>query len=174
MAELAGLSVGYGCALCVPNGEVNGKPFLLCTERCTAEIRALTVRQPWANAIAYGNKRVENRTWSADRAAGKLIAIHAGKGHDLDAMPPEGCTWPEVPDLSLGAVLAVATVTGSCVPWECDGECSPWAIRGQDHWHLEDVRPLAKPVPCRGALGLWRLPEGVEKAVRAQLGACDV
>ena len=30
---------------------------------------------------------------------------------------------------------------------------------------------LNKPVPCRGSLGLWRLPEDVEAAVRAQLDA---
>jgi hypothetical protein len=134
------------------------------------EIRALTVRQPWASAIAYGTKRVENRGWSLPaRFAGKLIAIHAGKGHDLDVRLPAGCEWPEVAAHPLGVVIAVATVTRSCLPWECHGECSPWAIKGQDHWHLEDVRPLPEPVPCRGMLGLWRLPEDAEKTVRAQL-----
>lgn len=49
--------------------------------------------------------------------------------------------------------------------------CDPWAVRGQFHWELDDVRPLPDPVPCRGALGLWRLPEDVEKAVREQLEA---
>jgi hypothetical protein len=135
-----------------------------------AELRALTVRQPWASAIAYGSKRVENRTYAFPRGlAGLMIAIHAGKGHDPDAALPIGCSWPEVKAHPLGAVLAVATVTGHCQPWECDGACSPWAVRGQDHWHLGDVRPLTDPVPCKGALGLWRLPVDIEQAVRAQL-----
>jgi hypothetical protein len=49
--------------------------------------------------------------------------------------------------------------------------CSPWAARGRHHIELAGVRPLAEPVPCKGALGLWRLPEDVEKAVREQLEA---
>jgi hypothetical protein len=49
--------------------------------------------------------------------------------------------------------------------------CSQWAVRGQFHITLTKVRPLAEPIPCRGALGLWRLPEDVEKAVRKQLEA---
>ena len=137
-----------------------------------AELRALTVLQPWANAIAYGTKRVENRGWLPPaNFIGARIAIHAGKRHDYNARLAEGCSWPEAAAVRYGAVLAVATVTGSCnVVLGCDGDCSPWAVRGQDHWHLADVRPLAEPVPCRGALGLWRLPGDVEKAVLAQMG----
>jgi hypothetical protein len=48
------------------------------------------------------------------------------------------------------------------------GFCSPWSMSGQFHWELSGVRSLW-PVPCKGALGLWRLPEDAEKAVRAQL-----
>jgi hypothetical protein len=40
---------------------------------------------------------------------------------------------------------------------------------GQWHWELTDVRPLAGPVPCRGAQRLWGLPIDVEAAARAQL-----
>lgn len=136
------------------------------------ELRALTVLHPWCGAIAYGTKRVENRTWPVPaKLLGAVIAIHAGKRADRDARLPAGCEWPEVPAWRFGAVLAVATVAGHCQPWECDGSCSPWAIRRQDHWALTDVRALAEPVPCSGHLGVWRLPENVEKAVRGQLEA---
>ena len=85
--------------------------------------------------------------------------------------------------ISFGAVVAVAELAGchSSGPQGCGGEwdgvdgwlrpwCSTWAANGQCHWELADVRPLRDPVPCRGMLGLWRLPDEVEKAVRAQLG----
>jgi len=137
-------------------------------------LRGLTVMQPWAGAIAYGTKRVENRTWAVPaRLMGSWIAIHAGKRHDYGARLPEGCEWPEIPAMIYGAVLAVAKVAGHCQPRECDGSCSPWAVRGQDHWHLIGVRALPEPVPCKGALGVWKLPKDVEKAVREQLGECD-
>jgi hypothetical protein len=42
-----------------------------------------------------------------------------------------------------------------------------WA--GPIGWVLDDVRGLTEPVPCRGALGLWTVPEDV--AARVRLGA---
>ena len=138
------------------------------------EMRALSIMQPWAAAIAYGAKRVENRTWTVPRwAIGQVIAIHASKKPDISARPPAGECWPDH-RMHLGAVIAVAVVAGchhSSDASECPGpKCSSWAVLGQYHWLLSDVLPLAEPVPCRGMLGLWRLPEDVEKLVRAQLG----
>jgi hypothetical protein len=172
-----------------------------------AEMRALTVQQPFAWAIAYGGKDVENRMRRITYR--RLLAIHAGLGMHgghfpthtpagretarvLDALGGRGNCWevrqqvpgvshPKHPGLALGAVIALAEVTGCHHAADCGGEdwqdgrrlpwrgCSPWAMPGQWHITLASVRPLREPVPCRGALGLWRLPEDVEKAVREQL-----
>ncbi len=32
-------------------------------------------------------------------------------------------------------------------------------------WHLTNVRLLDEPIPCRGNVGMWRLPEDVCKHV---------
>lgn len=145
-------------------------------------MRALSIQQPWANAIVYGTKRVENRTWDAPRwVIGQIVAIHTSKKPDVSARPPAGESWPMDHRMHLGAVIAIAKVAGchhatSCprheegAPWPL---CTAWSARGQFHWELADVRPLAEPVPCKGALGLWRLPDDVEKAVRAQLEVTD-
>jgi hypothetical protein len=143
-------------------------------------VRALSIQQPWANTIAFGAKTVENRTWTVPRwAIGQTIAIHASKKPDISARPPAGECWPDH-RMHLGAVIATVTVTGchhatGCpisggegVPWPL---CTAWSARGQFHIELASVRPLADPVPCKGSLGLWRLPEDVEKLVRAQLEA---
>lgn len=80
--------------------------------------------------------------------------------------------------LDFGAVVAVAKVDGCHWAADCDREvndfatieyCSQWAMPGQYHWQLKDVRTLATPVPCRGHQKLWTLPDDVEQAVRAQL-----
>lgn len=171
-----------------------------------AELRALTVQQPYAWAIAYGGKTVENRT--RPLAYRGPLAIHAGLGmhgghfpvqtpegraaaEALDALGGRACCWEAryarqplpkgmfPPGLALGAVIALAEVTG-CHWWEdcwhpeTEKLCSPWAMFGQYHITLAGPRPLTQPVPCRGMLGLWRLPEDVEKAVREQLevGRC--
>lgn len=149
----------------------------------TEPMRALTIKPPWSHAIAHGTKRVENRSWPAPAwAIGQDVAIHAGKGFDWDAEFPPGfmAEWIPPEDCALGAVVAVARLAGCHDSPECYGPmqrpgsgphplCSPWGLRFQWHWVLADVRPLAQPVPCRGMLGLWRLPEDVESAARAQL-----
>ena len=141
------------------------------------EIRGLTVRQPYAWAIAIGEKDVENRS-RGTRYRG-LLAIHAGKAvYSKDIDDPlilEAITGREFAigeaESSLGAVVAVA-VLASCHHESTESprnSCSPWGRPGMYHWDLANVRPLSKPVSCKGALGLWRLPEDAEKLVRAQL-----
>ena len=84
----------------------------------------------------------------------------------------------EAPEIAVrGAVVAVATIRGCHLDAACRnattgrvGFCSPWAVRDQFHWQLTKVRTLRTPVSCRGALGLWTLPDDVEAAVRAQIG----
>jgi hypothetical protein len=36
---------------------------------------------------------------------------------------------------------------------------------GRYAWILSDVRPV-EPIPCKGRLGLWNLPEGIEEMIR--------
>jgi hypothetical protein len=40
---------------------------------------------------------------------------------------------------------------------------------GRYAFEMENIRPLAEPVLCRGAQGLWLLPAEVEAAVEAEL-----
>lgn len=154
-------------------------------------MKALTVQQPYADAIAHGPKRVENRTRRTYHRG--LLAIHAGLAVDWLATHRAWAAAGLVPyvpraphrrwtaSLVLGAVVAVADVTGchwhsDCLaPRRQSGiwqtlRCSEWAARDGFHWVLENVRSLPEPVPCKGALGLWPLPDDVESAVRAQLG----
>jgi hypothetical protein len=151
-------------------------------------MKALSVRQPWLAMITHGQKRVENRSRRSWHRG--PIALHAsgpdrwdrdGQESDVVAAEWRRLGWPGAPDrkspnIVYGAVLAVADLLDVCEgstfdlgPLRCD--CGPWAARGQYHWKLANVRPLAEPVPCRGALGLWTLPEDVEAAVVAQLGS---
>ena len=157
-------------------------------------LRALTIRQPWCSAITFGGKRVENRT-RPTRHRG-LLALHAGLAVDwhvpeaawfaagLTPYLPGGRRSAWTASLPLGAVIAVANLTACHADTECEDQaaeedrgelryCSPWAMRWSWHWVLADVRPLPEQVPCRGALGLWRLPEDVETRVREQLEAAD-
>lgn len=174
----------------------------------TETMPALTVLQPHTGCIAWLGKDTENRSRRCpEKFTGCDVAIHAAADTDrwATALPPgfEGLfgapaqvvawqQWQRKPRrgprdtghwplrLALGAVVAVATITGSHPCREHDycrgqgvqvlpgGLCSPWARPWGWHWTLADVRPLATPVPCKGAQGFWRLPDAVDKLVRQQ------
>ena len=158
----------------------------------------LTIRQPWEFAIEHG-KPVENRSRNMKYRGPLWLHAGARSRWDRDGehSPVVRQAWnawvrkrPDAAELiggptrnshfvPFGAIVAVAEVDachhdGSCYLFSAfddeSGRCSAWAAGGQWHWHLANARPLATPVPCRGMLGLWRLPGDTEKLVRAQLG----
>lgn len=140
-----------------------------------APLMALTVRPPWSVAIARAWKLTENRGW-ATRYRG-LLAIHSGTtvATEAYAFPPLAALWTTATAMPCGAVIAVATLEDCHQAAACrercgPGMCSEWAMPGYAyHWALRGVQALPEPVPCDGKQRLWRLPDDVEEAVRAQL-----
>ncbi|MFF8784733.1 ASCH domain-containing protein [Streptomyces sp. NPDC015125] len=134
-------------------------------------MKALTVRQPWADAIAHGGKTVENRTWPApNKHVGTRILIHAAAMPDRHAVLPDdyvpaGPTGL-FPDYR-GAILAVATLIGS--HFDTGTCCQPWGMREVYHWQLADIQPLNEPVPAKGRLGFWTPTEEEFDATTVQL-----
>jgi hypothetical protein len=128
-------------------------------------MKALTIRQPWAGAIAHQTKRVENRTWQLPgKYWGARILIHAGAQRDRWAV-----VYGDQLDV-YSAVVAVATVTG-CHYSEDGRCCGPWGEETVYHWTLDNVIALPEPVPAKGALGFWTPDEDVLTAVEQQLQA---
>lgn len=154
-------------------------------------MKALTVKAPWSHMIAHCGKDIENRTWRPPADLG-AFAIHAGARSGWDpaaelsgvarqawrtwaaALPPMNEPGPLRRSsifIDYGAIVAVCDL-GSLTHDATRAEacsCSPWSAPRSWHWELHSVRPLAAPVRCRGALGLWSLPTDVEAAVMAQL-----
>jgi hypothetical protein len=135
-------------------------------------MRALTVRQPWAAAIAHGTKRTENRPRPIpDAHLGTTILIHAGLAEDDNALPANMISgWP----LHFGAIVAVADLV-SCHQAARPRCCAPWGFPQTDagtlwHWQLDNVRTLVHPIlGVRGQLGLWTVPESDLAAVQRQI-----
>ncbi|MCV2395955.1 hypothetical protein OEB99_16690 [Actinotalea sp. M2MS4P-6] len=148
-------------------------------------LRAITVKQPWAWAIIHGGKDVENRTRNIAGTYRGLVAIHAGltdDESDLSSALTRAAWvqwWTEAREAGvdvgpqLGHVLAVAELVDvhEAPPPEVQWcGCSRWAERFfVHHLVLANVRPLPTPVPARGFLSLWTLPDDVEAAVREQV-----
>ena len=107
--------------------------------------------------MSWKRKDVDNnRTWTVKRS----------KAGSQDESP-------------YGAVVAVATITGSHSEWDCltdtagVSSCSTWAMSATNdkpmwHWELADVQPLAAPVPAKGRLGLWKPSAELIEAVESQ------
>lgn len=142
--------------------------------------RAITLKQPWAGCVLADHKDVENRERNIIGNYRGELAIHAGKtfDHGSGAGPMiKRITGREhlAPEhVVFGAVQGLVTVTGvhrrsaSCCtsPW---ATTSPWHIEFAEHALL-----LPEPVPCRGFLGVWALPEDVHAAVLDQLDRLTV
>lgn len=77
-------------------------------------MRALTLWQPWAHAIAHLGKRVENRPWPPPREMiGKRIAIHAGARYEVTEWSfPDRVRVPPRSETPLKAIVCVATIVG--------------------------------------------------------------
>ena len=150
----------------------------------------MSIRQPWAWAIASGCKPVENRTWLPP---GGLLGRRIGIAATAKAPRPE-----EVEELRricldvprnyvLGSIVAVATLVGAkrldkdyspsgyvgdpekIAAWDREhaGTWEIWAT-GPVCWLLSEVFELPKPVPCKGMIGIWDLPSAELSEVQAQ------
>ena len=123
----------------------------------------LTVRQPWAWAIARAGKDIENRS-RVTRYRGPIL-IHAAKAipdfteiDDLLALLDLAADGPAQAleleqfekEAAYGAIMASAKVADCVV-----ASASPWFV-GPFGWVLTDVRPIEYPIRRRGRLGLFR------------------
>jgi hypothetical protein len=128
---------------------------------------ALSIRQPWANAIVMGWKDIENRKWNTSQRG--LVCIHASAfirsnfDSDLDdysdvvsdyVRPADGGVPSTLmaKDLAFGAIIGVARIVDVTMR-----HSSPWFF-GKYGFVLSDQQILAEPIPVKGALGFfdWR------------------
>lgn len=122
-------------------------------------VPTLTVVEPYASAIVFGPKDLENRSWRPPRELiGHDLAIHAGQNRSFLNQPgilaAVRCLWPEMPDEfpNLGCIIGLARLV-SCrrlFPGSID---SGWA-HGPYCWLLDNRRSI-RPVPARGRPGIF-------------------
>lgn len=134
-------------------------------------MRALTLWQPWASAVAWRLKRFETRSW-ATKYRGAL-AIHAAKRKplvcDLERLEP----WLKalLDDLPLGKVVAVVELvecfemTGAVLEDVAnrEAELGDWRL-GRFAWPMGVVRRLDRPVAAKGRQRIW-IPRSGERVL---------
>lgn len=128
----------------------------------------ISIRQPWVWAIFFAGKDIENRDWPT-RFRGRIL-IHAAKGltraeyedclstcHAVSYTHPfpSGLAMPAFDELPRGCIFGGVTIA------DCVKESgSPWFF-GKHGFVLEKPKPLAEPIPYKGALGIFRVPAEV-------------
>jgi hypothetical protein len=151
-------------------------------------MKAISLWQPWATAVALGSKRIETRHWPT-KYRGPL-AIHAAKRQNRaellevqrsdvwmaalhEAFNGEiRFVWEVLP---FGAIVATCELvdcrlTGAFTVSELDrarrADLGGWTERqmgnfapGRYGWELNKVQPLAEPIPYRGLQGLFNVPD---------------
>ncbi|MBD2472185.1 ASCH domain-containing protein [Nostoc sp. FACHB-145] len=122
-------------------------------------MKALTVRQPWAWAIIYANKDIENRVWPTHYRGDLLIhaASKCTKKEYLQALEfcqSMGVSLPELKMLRRGQIIGVVTVVGCLFSPTASG----WGMPEQYHWKLANPRSIT-PIPYIGQLGLFDVPD---------------
>jgi hypothetical protein len=112
-------------------------------------VKALSVKQPWANLIASGEKTIETRRWET-AYRGPLLIVSLKK----PAIEPAGCA------------LAVAELIDCrLMEKEDEQEALCGLYEGAYAWVLHDVKRI-RPFPVRGRLGLYEVavPEDMRRA----------
>lgn len=143
-------------------------------------MKAVTLWQPWASAIAVGAKSIETRCWETyyrgplaihascsrgtlDRGARPFRAIfndiletcHESRSLFADQLELDFDTLP------FGAVIATCNLV-DCLPVETllprlnEREIG-WGdySKGRHAWVLRDIKRLVNPIPAKGAQSLW-------------------
>ena len=150
-----------------------------------AEDCAFTCTGVYAVLIMSGLKRVENRSCMPVPARGRCAMSVSKKfcraeydgikawlrrlnGDRVDAILPtweEASRWP-------GHIIAVMDYQAM----DEEPEEEPWRVQAQFWnegyrywWLLSDIRRLPTPIPCRGNVGMWQLPEDVSDSIDEQL-----
>lgn len=141
-------------------------------------MKTLTLRQPWASLVTWGEKKYETRTWRTDYRG--PLAIHASllfKAEHREMYIPQpfanllkrhGITDPS--SLRSGCILCVVDLVNVMKTEECMSQhpidyqelsLGDWY---QKHfaWELQNIRVLADPIQVMGHQGLWEWPVELE------------
>ena len=119
-------------------------------------IKTLSVKQPWAWAIANGLKTIETRTW---------IPHHRGETLIVSSLKPDKLMldWlvsqrgaDILKQIEYGKALAIADLVECRRMVRADAKAAmcPY-YEGAYGWVLVNVRKIKKPYPVKGRLGLY-------------------
>lgn len=150
-------------------------------------MKALSIRQPWIDAILYGHKRIENRgRWRGCNYRGDVL-LHAAStmtrreySYVGDYLLAHSINWYRVParsDLVFGALVAKSRIIdvimpgGMCKQLPGERRPKPHALR-RDPYYMggfalvldEKVEIFKTPIPYKGNVNLFNVDDRLLEA----------
>lgn len=111
------------------------------------KMKALSLKQPWANMIARGIKTIETRKWATEYRGDLLIVSSKNP-----PIPPAGCA------VAIAEVYDLRPMTRGDEP---AARCEIYP-RAQS-WLLRNIRRLTRPFPVKGSLGIYDVEVNAEQ-----------
>lgn len=137
-----------------------------------SNLKALSIRQPWADLIVRGLKTIEVREWAVAHRGPFLIHV----SNTVDWKTVEALGYENVESLPRRCLVGYAEISEV---FQFDRE--RWLATLKQHWvvHplaqpsfgavLMNVRKFEEPVRCRGALRFFAPPANTHAAVAKEL-----
>lgn len=119
-------------------------------------MKAITIKQPWASLIVSGLKDIENRTWKTN-FRGRVL-IHAGKTRERQfSIPKKLFADDNVYSVISEKELPQGTIIGSVEIVDCvQNHPSLWAEKGVWNWVLANPVMFPEPITdVKGKLSFW-------------------
>jgi hypothetical protein len=139
-------------------------------------MKALCVRQPWADLLASGSKRFETRSWSTEHrgqlailASPSRTAADAAIARRLEFVQASGgrafATLPRGAVIGIGLVLSCTRIDELFLRLCVDPEealLGDFSL-GRFAWEIGFAHRLPSPIPAKGQAHLfdWPAPKGV-------------
>lgn len=123
-------------------------------------LKALTVRQPWADLIVGGDKLIENRSWTSTYRG--WVLIHASKTwDDYDDLPLQ-LSESRLNEMWSSAIIGAAHLErvldeeSALSEFDCPSDAPryPW-VNGPKCWVFSKVVRFPDPIGHVGQMGLW-------------------
>lgn len=145
-------------------------------------MKAITVKQPWASLIVHGIKDIENRTWRTNFRGRALIhaAGSRGKKFKIDLTDDQmKFAFPVVTKECMFGNFPFGAIIGSVEIMDCVvNHPSIWAEKTEEYtiginprvheritgrkviynWVLANPVLFPESIPCKGKLSLWEYP----------------
>lgn len=144
-------------------------------------MKAITIKQPWAELIVEGVKDIENRTWKCPKKyIGQRVLIHAGSNNHLMEIPPStfmsgdqcvACNNVDFKRYALGAIIGSVEIVDCVVnhpsvwadksgpsPYDGPDGCVDDGSRPTYNWVLANPIKFPEPIPVKGKLSFWDYP----------------